>query len=145
MVRELGEKPAPLWGLYAVIARGLLVSLFLFLPVALLGREPSTPPYLTFIPAERYFAASIFFVPVFFLGQWLLLSTALHVLLRLLGRPGGIDQILNVTGMVGLIVGGFLLAWDWLWIASGWDNPVALGISHLVVDAWAIGLTTLGF
>jgi hypothetical protein len=145
MVRGLAEAPAPHWGLYAVVVRGLLNSLLLFLPLALLGRQPSTPPALTLIPAERYFLASVWFVPLFFLGQWLLLSAVLHVILRLLGRPGAIDQILNITGLTGLVVGAFIVGWDWLWIGLGWEDPVALGISHLILDVWAVALTTLGF
>jgi hypothetical protein len=145
MVRALARVPAPRWGLYAVLVRGLLNSLLLYLPLALLGRQPSTAPYLTFLPAELYFLASVFFVPLFFLAQWLLLSAALHLILRLLGRPGELDAILNITGVSGLVVGTALLVWDWLWIALDWHNPVALGVSHLLFDVWAIALTTLGF
>jgi hypothetical protein len=145
MISELGERPAPHWGLYAVVVRGLLDSLLLYLPLALFGRQPSTPPALTFVPADRYFGASVLFAPPFFLAQWLLLSAVLHVILRLLGRPGALDTILNITGMSGLVVGGWLLIWDWIWIALDWHNTTALGLSHLVFDIWAIALTALGF
>jgi hypothetical protein len=72
VVDELKTKPAPHWGFYAQLTRALLDSLLLYLPLAILGREPSTPSYLTFLSAERYFLASVFFVPVFLLAHWVI-------------------------------------------------------------------------
>jgi hypothetical protein len=145
VVDELKTKPAPHWGFYAQLTRALLDSLLLYLPLAILGREPSTPSYLTFLPAERYFLASVFFVPVFLLAHWIMLSGVLHLILRLSGRPGHIDQILNITGFAALVVGAFLILWDWVWIAMGWHSDVLLGISHLVLVIWAVVITALGF
>ena len=51
----------------------------------------------------------------------------------------------NVTGMAALVVGAALVVWDWLWIGMGWENAIALGISHLVLDTWGIVITALGF
>jgi hypothetical protein len=144
-IDELKEKPAPHWGVYAQCLRALLDSLLLYLPLALMGRQPSTPSYLTFLPTETYYAWSVLFVPFLLVGQWLLLSAVLHVILRLIGRPSDIDQILNITGTAGLVVGAFLVAWDWVWILMGWHNDVLLGISHLVLVIWAITITTIGF
>jgi hypothetical protein len=43
MMEELAKKPAPHWGFYGQLCRALLDSLLLYLPLALMGREPSTP------------------------------------------------------------------------------------------------------
>jgi hypothetical protein len=145
VVEGLRTKPAPQWGVYAQLIRALLDSLCLYLPLYLMGRQPSTPSALTFLPTESYYLASVFFVPVFIVGQWALLSAVLHLILRLCGRPSDIDQILNITGMAGLIVGAVLVAWDWVWIAMGWQSDVLLGVSHLVLVIWAMAITVVGF
>jgi hypothetical protein len=145
VIEGLEDKPAPHWGFYAQLTRGLLDSLLLYLPLALLGHQPSTPSYLTFLPVEHYYAASVLFVPVFVIAQWLLLSAVVHLILRLSGWASDIDQILNITGMVALIVGALLIAWDWIWVLMGWRNIVLLGVSHLVLVIWAVVITTLGF
>jgi hypothetical protein len=145
MVEALARKPAPHWGLYGQLGRAALDSLALYLPLALLGREPSTPSYLSFLPTVGYYAASVFFMPVFLLAQWLLLSVTVHGVLRLAGRRGDVDQILNVTGMAALVVGTALVVWDWGYILLGGQDPVFLGISHLVLDVWAIVITAIGF
>lgn len=66
------------------------------------------------------------------------------MILRLLGRRGDINQILNITGMVALIVGSFLVAWDWIWILAGWHNEVLLGASHMAIVMWGLAITALG-
>lgn len=113
-------------------------------PSHLISAKSSTPSYLTFLPTEKYYQAAIFISPLFFIAQWLLLSACLHLILRFLREPSDIDQILNITGMAALVVGAFLVGWDWLWIALGWRDPVLLGISHLIIDIWAIAITVLG-
>jgi hypothetical protein len=145
LIAELKTKPAPHWGFYAQITRSLLDSLLLYLPLALMGRQPSMPSYLTFLPTEHYFVASVFFVPIFVLAQWILLSAILHLILRLSGQPSDVDQILNITGMASLVVGAVLVVWDWIWIAMGWHSYVLLGVSHLVLVIWAMVIMVLGF
>jgi hypothetical protein len=145
VIEELRTKPAPHWGFYAQLLRAVLDALLLYLPLALMGRQPSTPSYLTFLPTEDYYAASLVLAPVFLLALWLLLGAVLHLILRLGGWPSDVDQILNITGMAGLIVGAVLIVWDWLWILFGWQNVVLLGISHLILAAYALLITTLGF
>jgi hypothetical protein len=110
-----------------------------------MGRAPATPSYLTFISTESYYLALTLLAPLFLVGQWLLLGAVAHVILRLLGLQSALDQILNVTGMAALVVGAALVVWDWLWVSAGWENAVALGISHLVLDIWGVVLTALGF
>ena len=145
LIDRLHGKPAPQWGFYAQALRSMFDSLLLYLPLSLTGARPSTPSYLTFLPTETYYQASIFLSPLFLIGQWLLLSACVHLILCFLHRPSNIDQILNITGMAALIVGSILVVWDWLWIAFGWHDPVLLGISHLIIDVWAIVITVLGF
>jgi hypothetical protein len=145
VIEELENKPAPQWGVYAQCLRALFDALFLYLPLALMGRRPSTPSYLTFLPTETYYAWSVLFVPFLLVAQWLFLSAVLHVILRLIRRCSDIDQILNITGMSALIVGAFLVVWDWVWILLGWRNDVLLGTSHLVLVIWGVVITTIGF
>ena len=82
-VNALKGKPAPHWGLYAVVIRSLMDSLLLYLPVAILGRQPPTPSYLTFISTENYYTALVGLAPLVFLAQWLLCASVIHVVLRL--------------------------------------------------------------
>lgn len=145
MVEALAEKPAPHWGFYGQLCRAMLDSLLLYLPLALMGWEPSTPSYLIFLPNGIYFVVSVFFMPVFLLAQWLLLSVIVHSILRLSGRQSDVDQILNITGMAALVVGAFLVVWDWVYILLGGRDPVFLGVSHLVVDVWWVVITVIGF
>ncbi len=140
----LRGKPAPHWGFYGQVARALLDALVLYLPLALLGRQPSTPSYITLLPTPQYHRSLVFLAPVVLLAQWLFLAAALHLVLRLAGRPSGMDQVLNITGMVGLVIGAFLLVWDWACVLLGFRSDVLLGVSHLVVDLWAIALTVAG-
>ena len=62
---ELKAKPAPAWGLAAVMIRFLFTSLTTILSLHLLGREPFVPSYLTFLGTETYYRAEIFFLPAF--------------------------------------------------------------------------------
>lgn len=142
---ELSFKKAPHWGIYATGIRGLLNSLFLYLPLVFMGKEPTSPSWLTFLPTTDYYIASVFFVPFFFYFIWLFLSAFIHLIIRLLGQTSNIDQILNITGFNSLVVGAFILVWDWIWILTGSHNPVLLGISHLIIDTWYIIITTICF
>ncbi len=142
-VECLCGRPAPLWGVAAQGLRALLDAALLYLPLALMGRQPTSPSWLTFLSTEHYYANEVWLAPVFLMLQWLLMAVFLHVLLRLLGKQSDIDQILNITGMAALVIGAFLLLWDWSWVLLGIHNPIALGIFHLAADAWAIALTVL--
>jgi hypothetical protein len=144
-IEALRETPAPHWGVAAQVGRAVLDSLLLYLPLALMGRAPSTPSALSFIPTERYYAVSVFSMPAFLVAQWLLLGAVVHVVLRLSGRRSDFDQILNITGLAALVVGAFLVVWDWGYILLGGSDIVFLGVSHLVFDLWAILITVRGF
>jgi hypothetical protein len=140
----LQEAPAPFWGLAAQLIRVMMNSLLVYLPLTLIGAVPDTPSSLSFIPTEQYYAVSVGMAPLFILGQWLLLSAVTHVVLRLTRRVSDLDQILNITGMAALVIGAFIVGWDWLWFLLGWRSDIALGISHLVIDIWAIMIMVSG-
>jgi hypothetical protein len=145
LAAELSVKKAPQWGFYATGLRGLMTSLFLYLPLFLMGNTPTTPSWLTFIPDSNYFLISIFFVPVFFYLLWLFIAALLYLVIRLSGLKTDIDQILNITGFNSLVTGTFILLWDWIWIIMGWHNPIFLGTSHLIIDIWFIIITSFCF
>jgi len=135
-VDALKSKPAPHWGFYAQVLRSLIDSLLLYLPVALLGRQPPAPSYLTFIPTDQYYIALIWLTALVFMAQWLLGAVAIHVVLRLSKLPSDIDRILNLTGMAGVVIAAFLVVWDWFWFIVGGVDQYFLGISHLIIDVW---------
>jgi hypothetical protein len=143
-IDALKSKPAPHWGFYAQILRSLLVSLLTYLPVALLGRTPPTPSYLTFLPTDKYYTALIWLTPLVFLVDWLLGAAVVHVLLRLCKKTSDMDQILNITGMASLVIAVVLIAWDWLWFLVGGANQYFLGISYLLIDVWWFILVVTG-
>ena len=66
---ELKTKPAPLWGFSAVLIRFTVTSLTTILALHLLGRVPFTPSGLTFLATDKYYAAEIFFLPMFGLAM----------------------------------------------------------------------------
>ncbi|MFO7633572.1 MAG: hypothetical protein R6W76_13595 [Caldilinea sp.] len=140
----LKDAPAPGWGFHAVILRSMMDSLLIYLPVAVMGRQPPTPSYLTFLAADHYYFTLIWLTPLIFLTQWLLGGAVLHLVLRLRRLPGDIDRILNLTGMAGLVVATVLVLWDWFWFMAGAANQVFLGVSHLVIDLWWFVLVVAG-
>ena len=140
---ELRIKPAPQWGFFAALQRGLMDSLFTYLPVFLLGRIPPAPSNLSFIPTESYYGALIFLGPVVLLAIWLISSSLTHLILKLSLIKSDFDQILNITGFTALAVGSILILWDGLWLIIGGMNQYTLGISHLIIDIWAILITTI--
>jgi hypothetical protein len=144
LVDELRSKPAPLWGFYAQLLRASLDALLLYLPLFLLGREPPTRSYLTFVPTQDYYRALVLLAPVVLTAQWLLGGALMHVVLRLWGRKSDIDQILNISGMATLVIGAFLVVWDWVWIFLGGMNQNLLGTSHLLIDVWWVVIMVVG-
>ena len=140
---ELKARPAPLFGFYGMLLRAAMDSLLLYLPVFLMGRVPPEPSNLAAFPTETYYGTLVWLGPLVFLIQWLLGAAIMHGVLRLSGRPGGMDQLLNITGMATLLIGAVLLVWDWIWILLGGMNQITLGISHLVIDLWGIAIVTV--
>lgn len=143
-IDKLEAKPAPHWGIYGQLLRASLDSLLVYLPVALMGRAPPTPSYVSIIPTEQYYGALIGLGPVVLMAELLIGASFLHVAIRLSGRRSDFDQILNVVGMAALVVGAVLIPWDWMWFAIGGVDQYFLGISHLVISLWNVLLTVLG-
>ena len=142
----LAGKPAPHFGLYAMLLRGGMISLLWYLPAAFFGRLPSPLPYLTLVSAEGYFAFLAWIFPVFVLGTWLLGGALTHLLLRLGRRQSNIDLILNIGGMGGLVATVPLLIFDWTNLLLALPVPVVLwGLIHLLIDGWYVAFTVAGF
>ena len=144
LIDGLADKPAPHWGLYGHLLRALMDSFLLYLPLYLLGRTPPTPSYVSFIATEKYYGALVWLAPIVFTAQWILQSGVMHVALRLSGRPSDLDRILNITGMGTLVVGAFLVLWDWVWIITGGMDQHWLGYSHLLIDVWGVVIVVVG-
>jgi hypothetical protein len=144
MIEELRTKPAPRWGFYGQFLRAVLDSLLLYLPVALMGRVPPTPSNLSFISTEQYYWHLIWLAPIVLAAVWLMASAFIHVVLRLSGQSSDFDQILNIVGVATIVVGAFLIAWDWMWLALGGVNEYFLGTSHLVISLWAVVIGAIG-
>jgi hypothetical protein len=102
------------------------------------------PSALTFLPTETYYTSLVYIMPLFLMLQWLMLSALTHLILRLLGRRSDLDQLLNIGGMAALVVGAWLVVWDWAYILVGGQDFYFLGISHLVFSIWGILITILG-
>jgi hypothetical protein len=143
--RDLAEQPAPLWGLYAVLARFVPTSLTSILALFLLGRRPFVPSYLAFLDDAAYYRAEIFFLPLFGLLAWLLASALVYLLLRLLGKPSSIDWIMNVIGFSLLAVMPVVWLVDWSAIALGIYGQSVTIPFHAAVSLWEVGLMALGF
>jgi hypothetical protein len=140
---ELATKPAPNWGFIAALQRGLMDSLFIYLPVYLLGRIPPTPSNLSFISTENYYGALIFLAPIVLIIEWLISSSLMHLILKLSSKRSDFDQILNISGFVALAIGTVLILWDAMWLIIGGMNQYTLGISHLIIDIWAIVISII--
>ncbi|MGD2156960.1 MAG: YIP1 family protein [Anaerolineales bacterium] len=144
LINQLSTKPAPQWGIYAQLLRGVLDSLLIYLPVYLMKRVPPTPSFLSFIPSEEYYFVLVWLAPIILIAILLMQSIVVHVLLRLIGRNSDIDQIVNIIGMSALIVGAVLVPWDWAMFALGMADQYFLGITHLIISLWAVVLMVVG-
>lgn len=122
--------------------RVALDSLFEYLPVALMGWVPPAPPVIP-IPANGYYWFLVFAAPTIIFAEMLLGSVAAHGILRALHRESDLGFLVNVSGMTALVVGAVIVVWDWTWFALGFHDQVFLGITHLVLDGWAIYLSVL--
>ena len=144
MMEELRSKPAPRWGFYSQFLRAAMDSLLLYLPIALMGRIPPQPSNIQALPTGQYYWSLIWLSPLVLAAEWLLMAAFVHLVLRLSGRSSDYDQILNIGGMSAIVVGSFLLVWDWIWITLGGLDQYALGISHLAISLWGVAIGTIG-
>lgn len=144
MIDQLVSKPAPQWGFFAQLLRGVMDSILIYLPVYLMGRLPPTPSFLTFFPTESYYFVLIWMSPFVLILILLVQAIVIHVILRLVNRQSDIDQIINITGMAALIVGSVLIPWDWAMFALGMADQYILGITHLVISLWSVVVLVIG-
>lgn len=84
---EVATRTAPGWGLAAVLTRFVVTTLTTTLALLLLGKTPFQRSYLTFLPEENYYRVLVF--PFFGLAAWLLMSSVVHILIRLAHRECG--------------------------------------------------------
>ncbi len=142
----LRDKPAPHWGLYGVLLRGLIMGVVWYLPRALMGLRPALAPVLPFPPVESYYWHALWYFPVFELAKWLLLAAIMHLALRLLRLPSDYDVLLNLSGITALIIDPAIRVWDWIVYAAGWsENTVLMGAAHaLVFWPWGLALAVIG-
>jgi Yip1 domain len=140
----LRSKPAPSWGLWAILVRFVGVSLTSYLALYLLHRTPFARSYLTFLSTENYYAAEIFFQPIFGLAVWLLGSAVVHLCLRLTRRPSSFDWILNVAGFSLLIVTPAMWFLDWLAIALNVFGVGVIPVIHVLLSLWEVILFGFG-
>jgi len=141
---ELGQKPAPAWGFWAIVVRFVITSLTSILALHLLNRQPFVDSYLTFLPADRYYAAQIFFLPIFGLAGWLLGGAVVHLLLRLAGKPSSLDWILNVIGWALLTVMPAVWLLDWIAIALDVYGAGLTPLVHAAISLWEVALIGVG-
>jgi hypothetical protein len=143
--RGMMDKPSPRWGFFAVLARFVLTALLVTLPLYLLGRQPFAPSSLGFLATNSYYQAQVFFLPLFGLGIWLLMSAVAHVALRLAGKESHFDLVLNMIGMGMLIPMPLTWAWDIATISLNWYLMPVMAISHSVVQLWETTIEAVGF
>ncbi len=140
----LKGKPAPLWGLWAVLIRFVVTSLTTTLALCLLGREPLVPSYLTFVPTTNYYAVLLFTFPLFGVAAWLLMSAVAYLMIRLIGREVDFDQVLNVVGIGMVIPMPVVWLWDWTMIGLDAYRLPTMAVSHAVFQMWETGIEAVG-
>lgn len=142
-MRALPDAGWPKAGMTAVATRFLVTDLVETLPLALLGRRPFISAKLPIRP-EHHYRAQLVFLPVFGVGQWLLMGGAAHGLLRWTGERSDLGRVLDVIGT------GMLIPMPPLWIsdvalicADRFRLP-QLAITHATVQLWETALFGIG-
>jgi hypothetical protein len=110
-MRALPDAGRPKAGVVAVVTRFTVQDLVQTLPLALLGRRPFIPARLPIRP-EHHYRAQLAFLPVFGMGQWLLMGATVHGLLRLTGERSDLSRVLDVIGV------GMLIPMPALWLCD---------------------------
>jgi len=142
---KLKSKPAPLWGLLAVLIRFIGTSLTTIQVLFLLRRMPFVASNLTFLAIESYYSAEIIFLPIFGITIWLLMSAVVYVVLRLIGKVSNFDQILNIVGMGMLTPMPAVWLWDWVMIALNSYQLMTMAVSHAIFQLWETIIESVGF
>src|SRR5215831_18289485 len=93
----LRTQSSPLFGLLAVSTRFVLTSLTTIRALRALGVQPLYPSYLTLLDLTSYYAAESYFLPLFGLMIWLVMSAIAASLLAFSGEnPVDFTKVLNV-------------------------------------------------
>jgi len=142
--KKLQPKPAPYWGLWAILLRFVITALTSILALRILNRTPFYPSSLTFLATDQYYTAEIFFLPLFGLACWLLAGALVHLILRGMGKESDFDWILNVIGF-GLLI-PMPVTWlvDWVSIALDIYGRGITPLIHSLISLWEIALITVG-
>lgn len=130
-------------GMVAVVTRFAVQDLVETLPLALLGRRPFMPAKLPIRP-EHHYRAQIVFLPVFGVGQWLLMGGAAHGLLRLTGERPDLSRVLGVIGTGMIIPMPLLWLCDMALIAADRFRLPELAITNPTVQLWETALFGIG-
>jgi hypothetical protein len=133
---ELKSKPAPLWGFAAVAIRFSGSTLTTGLLALITQLTPFQPSSLTFLPTEVYYRYQLFFLPLFGLAVWLLMSGVAHTAIRLAGRRSDFDQVLNIIGLGMLVPMPVVWLWDGAMIGLGTFQLATMALSHSVFQLW---------
>lgn len=142
---ELKGKPAPLWGFAAVAIRFFGTTLTTGLLAVITHLRPFQASSLTFLPTDVYYRYQLFFMPVFGLAVWLLMSAVAHTAMRLTGKRSDFDRVLNIVGMGMLIPMPVVWLWDWTMIGLGTFQLVTMSISHSVFQLWEVSVQAICF
>jgi hypothetical protein len=143
VMRALPDAGWPKAGLVAVVTRFTVQDLVQTLPLALLGRRPFIPARLPVRP-EHHYRAQLVFLPVFGMGQWLLMGATVHGLLRLTGQRSDRSRVLDVIGMGMLIPMPPLWLCDAALIAADRFRLPELAIVNPTVQLWETALFGIG-
>lgn len=142
-MRSLPDTGGARIGLTAVLTRFALQDLTETLPLVLLGRRPFTPSRLPTGP-ENHYRVQLAFLPVFGLGEWLLMSGTAQVVLRLTGHHSDLRRVLDVIGL------GMLIPMPPLWlgeaalIAADRFRLPELGFVTVPTQVWETALFGVG-
>jgi hypothetical protein len=143
VMRALPGAGWPEAGLAAVVTRFTVQDLVQTLPLALLGRPPFAPARLPVRP-ERHYRAQLVFLPVFGVGQWLLMGASAHGLLRLAGQRSDLSRVLDVIGTAMLIPMPSLWVCDAALIAADRFRLPELAFVNPPVQLWETALFGIG-
>jgi hypothetical protein len=143
VMRALPDAGWPRAGMVAVVTRFTVQDLVETLPLALLGRRPFISAKLPIRP-ERYYRAQLVFLPVFGMGQWLLMGSAVHGLLRLTGGRSDLSRVLDVLGVGMLIPMPPLWVCDAALIAADRFRLPELAFVNPTVQLWETALFGIG-
>jgi hypothetical protein len=142
---EVKKNPAPLWAFQVILTFNVMISLTTNLSRLLLGHEILLPSWLTFLPADRYLLAQLFFIPVLRVATWLLGSAIIHLGVRLAGKLSDFDRILMIGGVQYLVVMPYTFLVDWTTLVLGVFQFGLIGILHAGVDlVWSVILQVIG-